>query len=182
MKEGTNLYTRTIQRLSDLCGDYNYALIEWYDHRYTTMGFHSDCCFDSHEGSDICVLSLYPKENLPPRTLVVKNKTTNEITNIPMEHGHLIRLSYEFNRNHVHKIVGTSEWIGLTFAKSKTFIHFVNEQPFFADGTQLTLATKEQTKQFRIIRSRENSSTQTEDYPHITYTISQGDLSLVSSK
>eukprot|EP00339_Tiarina_fusa_P024140 CAMPEP_0117052718 /NCGR_PEP_ID=MMETSP0472-20121206/36445_1 /TAXON_ID=693140 ORGANISM="Tiarina fusus, Strain LIS" /NCGR_SAMPLE_ID=MMETSP0472 /ASSEMBLY_ACC=CAM_ASM_000603 /LENGTH=158 /DNA_ID=CAMNT_0004767461 /DNA_START=14 /DNA_END=487 /DNA_ORIENTATION=- len=110
MKQGAIPFTPTIQRLSDLAGDYNYALIEWYDDRYKTMGYHSDCCFDSVPDSDISVLSLYPNENLKPRTLFVKNKQTGEITEIPMKHGHVIRMSYDFNRKHLHKIVGTSEW------------------------------------------------------------------------
>ena len=176
MKKGAIPFTDTIQRLSDQAGDYNYALVEKYDHRYRTMGYHSDCCFDSEADSTISVLSLYPNKNVPPRRLVIKNKVTEEVAEVPMKHGHVIQLSYEFNRNHLHKIVGESDWIGLTFAKTKTFIKFVDGTPFFEDGTKLTMATKQESQEFRKTRSKENSSSHVLDYPSLTYTISEGDL------
>lgn len=67
-------------------------------------------------------------------------------------------------------------WLGITFRKSKTFIIFHNELPYFYSNKKiLTLADKYQRNEFYKYKSLENLSAEYV-YPNIDYTISNGDL------
>ncbi|XWV26749.1 hypothetical protein QJ857_gp0305 [Tupanvirus soda lake] len=164
----------------------NNALIEIYHSDYRTMGFHSDQALDLTDNSMICIYSGYDDPDTKDlRKLVIKNKTTNQYSNITLEHNSVVMFSTETNRNHLHKIVldkctTNTRWLGITFRQSKTFIKFQNEIPYFyPDMVQLTLANQIQQKEFYKLRSEENASTNYV-YPNINYTISEGDLILVS--
>ena len=66
------------------------------------------------------------------------------------------------NKKYLHKIILNNNnitgnlWLGITFRLSKTFIHFINELPYFSNGNQLTLANDEQKKEFYKYRQTEN--------------------------
>ncbi|XWV25420.1 hypothetical protein QJ856_gp0342 [Tupanvirus deep ocean] len=164
----------------------NNALIEIYYSDYRNMGFHSDQALDLADNSYICIYSCY---NNPAtrdlRKLVVKNKTTNKYFQINLEHNSVVMFSTETNRNHLHKIVldqpsnqfsTNTQWLGITFRQSKTFIKFINEIPYFYPTMiKLILADPSQRKEFYKLRSAENASIDYV-YPLLDYTISEADL------
>ena len=169
---------------------FNNALIEIYDNQYCTMGFHSDQALDLADNSYIAIYSCYEKpdtnqtskENF--RKLVVKNKKTNELSEIIMEPNSVIIFSTESNKQHLHKIIlednnknnNNNRWFGITFRLSKTFIHHINGIPIFHETNNiLKIASDEETKDFYKLRSEENKSSKFE-YPEITYTISNSDV------
>ena len=161
---------------------FNNALIEMYDMNYTTMGEHSDQALDLDPDSYICLFSCYNNiETKDIRSLKIKNKTTNELSEIKLFNNSIILFSVKTNSNYLHKIVldnvKTNDiWLGLTFRLSKTFIQFINEIPYFYKTNRiLRLANEEELKEFYSLRQKENKSIMFE-YPELNYTISSSDL------
>ena len=161
---------------------FNNALIEIYNKDYTTMGEHSDIALDLDLDSYICLFSCYNNaETKDIRSLKIKNKLTNELSEIKLTHNSIVLFSVETNSNYLHKIVldnmKTNDiWLGLTFRLSKTFIQFINEIPYFYKTDKiLKIANEEETKEFYSLRRKENKSIGFE-YPELNYTISQSDM------
>lgn len=161
---------------------FNNALIEIYDNNYCTMGFHSDQALDLENESYIAIYSCYENSNTTNcRRLIVKNKITNEMTEIVMDHNSVILFQLPTNQQHLHKIIlnkpdKDNRWLGITFRSSKTFVHHVNNVPLFYETDRiLSLANDKKTREFYKLRSEENKSVNFE-YPEIDYTISASDL------
>lgn len=166
---------------------FNNALIEVYDNQYCTMGFHSDQALDLADDSYIGIYSCYENpqdmKQSNSRKLIIKNKTTNKLSEIIMDHNSVILFQLSTNQQHLHKIIldnntnnKNNKWLGITFRLSKTFIHPINDIPFFHQTNDvLKLANEEESKNFYKLRSEENKSTNFK-YPEITYTISMSDL------
>lgn len=163
--------------------NFNNALLEIYDNRYCTMGYHSDQALDLDEKSSICIFSCYNQADTKSlRTLHIKNKTRNETTKIVLQHNSIVTFSVTTNANFVHKITldnpgdNKVQWLGVTLRTSKTFIEFRDDKPYFhKTDTQLVLAGGEQEKQFFKQRSLENATTD-HVWPVLDYTLSPGDL------
>jgi hypothetical protein len=162
---------------------FNNALIEVYDTRYKTMGYHSDQAIDLEEKSYIALYSCYsvPHKESDLRKLIIKNKITNKTEQIVMEYNSVIIFSTDTNQNYLHKIIldsnlkSNAKWFGITFRLSKTFIQFRNEIPYFSDSDEvLTLATEDEKKMFYKCRGKENRNIKY-SYPKITFTISPSD-------
>lgn len=168
---------------------FNNALVEVYDAQYTKMKYHSDQSLDLDADSHIGLFSCYERpeelsqQNL--RKLKIKDKVTNEEFEIPLEQNSIVLFSLSQNKKFHHKIVLEpikgqkaakldNRWLGLTFRKSKTFIHFKNDLSYFPNGTLLNLADEEQQRTFYKLRSEENKNMNF-SYPDITYTLSLGD-------
>jgi hypothetical protein len=162
---------------------YNNALIEVYGHQYRSMGYHSDQAQDLDEKSSICLFSCYNNPNTKSlRNLHIKNKSTGQQDVIILKHNSIVTFSVKTNAQFVHKIVlenaddDKTQWLGLTFRTSKTFIEFQDNTPYFSKtDRQLLLATKEQEKQFYKQRSLENATTD-HVWPVLNYTLSPSDL------
>ncbi|OCA73981.1 alpha-ketoglutarate-dependent dioxygenase AlkB [Chryseobacterium arthrosphaerae] len=176
--------------------DFNNALIEVYDAVYSKMGFHSDQALDLEDHSFIALFSCYEKPDeladFQLRKLVIKNKTTEEESEIMLHHNSVVLFSLETNKKFQHKIVLNSlpdpkikaddnKWLGITFRKSKTYIRFSDTLPCFSTGELFKLADKEQESEFFQLRGRENRSLDFV-YPDLNYTISQGDLLIPKHK
>lgn len=160
---------------------FNNALVELYTSEYKTMGFHTDQMLDLAANSYICVYSAIP-ENLPAtRKLVIRNKTSEEITEIPLENNSIVVFSTETNKQHVHKICATAtkgDWFGITFRLSKTFIEFRDNTPYFVGSDKiLRLADDSERAQFCKFKKEENNRLDF-IYPELDYTISASDLKL----
>lgn len=147
--------------------DFNNAMVEIYDNDYKTMRYHTDQAIDLADDSIICLFTCYenPPEKEDIRELLTNNKTTHEKQTFPLLNNSIITFSKQTNSQHVHKIhldmvKTTNRWLGITFRKSKTFVHFVDEIPYFY-GTkeQLTLANQEQRREFIRCKSLENKTT-----------------------
>lgn len=168
---------------------FNNALIEVYNRDYIKMKYHSDQCLDLEDNSFIALFSCYerPDEvslaNL--RKLKVRNKASNEEFEFTLENNSVILFSLTTNTRFQHKITldinpnqkaldADNLWLGVTFRKSKTFIHFENDLPYFADGTLLKLAEDAQRKEFYKLRGQENREMDFA-YPNVAYTLSISD-------
>lgn len=165
-----------------ITAEFNNAMIEIYDNRYCTMGFHSDQALDLAENSYIAIYSCYENPQVSnPRTLHIKNKKTNDVTEFTMTHNSVIIFNLETNQQHLHKIILednklNNKWLGVTFRLSKTFILHVDNIPYINQTNDiLKLATEEESRQFYKLRSEENKSLSFQ-YPYINYTISPSDL------
>ena len=165
--------------------NFNNALIEIYNSKYCNMGYHSDQALDLDDNSYICLFSHYSNPSTTSlRKLKVKSKINDEQTEIILDHNSIVLFTVETNSKYLHKIMldknnSKDEWLGITFRKSKTFIFFNNELPYFYKDNlsiQLTLATDDQVIEFMKLRKRENKTTDTNIYDFITYTISPGDI------
>lgn len=166
---------------------FNNALIENYTDAYATMGFHSDQAQDLEEGSSIAVFSCYknPDAPTPLRKLVIESKDPDGGTmEIPLAHNSVVVFSLDTNRRFRHKIVlnrstGASEnqWLGVTFRTSQTFVQMHDRQAHLEDGTPLTMADEDQSRDFFKLRSCENKEADF-TYPRLTYTISKSDCML----
>lgn len=163
---------------------FNNALIEIYDDKYRSMGYHSDQALDLADDSYICIYSCYddPTDINSVRKLKIKNKISNEHYDLSLDHNSIILFSVSTNRNHLHKIVldstsnGKTRWLGITFRLSKTFIKFINEIPYFYPQltTILRMANNEEKKEFYKMRGKENSTIDF-TYQRIDYTLSVSD-------
>lgn len=69
-----------------------------------------------------------------------------------MENNSIILFSAEINSKYLHKIKlkekKDSNWLGITFRLSKTFIKFRNEIPYFENGIELSIADKNEMVEF----------------------------------
>jgi len=199
--------------------EFNNAMIEMYNQQYRKMKFHSDQALDLVDGSLICVYSCYknPATTKYKRILIVKHKQTNQVTRYSMDHNSIIVFSTKANQEHVHRIVletdpssrprprsqgqdqdddgadevggDNSEWIGITFRLSKTYITVDRAQeqeqkqdtPFIAarfrdSGQVLRLTTEDvEKKEFRKLKGNENMQVAFV-YPELDYTLSASDL------
>lgn len=160
----------------------NNAMTEIYNSNYRHMKFHSDNSLDLADNSHICLFSCYDKPtNI--RKLIIKEKGSIKCSEILLEHNSVIIFSTETNKKYLHKIIldtcnKDNRWLGITFRLSKTFVKFVNEIPYFyPNGNMLTIATKEETREFMKHKGTENLKIG-HIYPEIEYTISVGDTLL----
>lgn len=160
---------------------FNNGLLEVYDSRYPTMGYHSDQALDLEETSYICLFSCYSEEKKRSvRTLEIKDKSTGEQSKIELKHCSVVLFSVATNSAHLHRIVltkrGDSQWLGITLRLSKTYIHFQNKIPYFVStGRPLELATEDQQREFYKQRAKENKSIGKHNYSDINFTISKSD-------
>jgi hypothetical protein len=124
---------------------------------------------------------LFEKENKDYRILKVKEKNSNKIDNIILDHNSIVYFNMDTNIKHLHKIILekntiNNKWLGITFRLSKTYIKFINESPHFShNNSQLIFANEEQQKEYYKKRSIENSSVDY-NYNDINYTISISDI------
>ncbi len=176
------IHYNIINEIKKICLDnlsnsinFNNALIEVYDNKYTKMNFHTDQSLDLENNSYICLFSCYkyPK-NKNQRTLVIKNKITNENLEIELDNNSIVIFSTEINKQYLHKIILKNnnkiieqEWIGITFRLSKTFIDYCNPC--------LTIANEIEKKEFLNLKKEENNNIDF-IYPNISYTINPSDL------
>ncbi|MEL1255244.1 hypothetical protein AAEO57_15755 [Flavobacterium sp. DGU38] len=169
--------------------DFNNALIEVYDSNYATMKYHSDQAMDLEADTYIGLFTCYEKPNELTekniRKLKIKDKFTDEEFDIPLTHNSIVLFSLFTNKKYLHKIVlesvpgqkkleSDNKWLGITFRKSKTFIQFKDNIPYFTDGELLTLANDDEKKEFFKLRGEENNNMNFE-YPKLKYTLSIGD-------
>lgn len=109
----------------------------------------------------------------------------NEEFEIPLTHNSVILFSVETNSKFLHKIVldakpnqkplqSDHKWLGITFRKSKTFIQFEDNLPYFSKGQLLELANEEQKTEFFKLRGQENRIINFV-YPELSYTLSVAD-------
>lgn len=139
--------------------DYNNVMIELYTDEYRSMSYHSDLALDLI--GDICIYSCYPEDEKERRKLIIKNKTTGEVKEKILENE--VTFDLEFNRTHLHKIVGRGRWLGITYRKSSTY------------SNQLRLATENEVTEFFKMRSLENKNNDFV-WPRVDYTICPMDL------
>ena len=172
--------------------NFNNAMIEIYDSRYTKMGYHTDQSLDLEPDSYICIFSCYDNPLTPDiRKLKIKEKTTNNCSEFLLNHNSIVLFSLNTNSNHLHKIVletntSNTKWLGITFRLSKTFIQHIafrlsktfipcDTVPYFYQSKKvLRLANKEEKKAFMKYKGIENQTTDYV-YPEIDYTVSVGD-------
>lgn len=164
----TTLYKNGVQRVSDihkaLCPvNFNNSMIELYTDKYTTMKYHSDLAIDLVPGTKICIYSSYPQSEKRRRKLMIKNKVTGEISEIELKDGHVVMFDTETNKKFLHKIVGSSDWLGITYRTSKTY------------AKNLRMATDSEKKEFFRLRGKENNNVDFE-WEELPYTINSGDL------
>jgi len=177
---------KNINKISNINLSFNNALIETYDINYRNMKEHSDQSLDLADDSYICLFSCYEDSaDTNIRKLQIKGKHTDESFEFLLEHNSIILFSLTTNSKYLHKIVldkiynkTNNRWLGITFRLSKTFIHFINELPYFSNGNQLTLANDEQKKEFYKLRGKENLNIDF-SYPEIYYTISISDTLMI---
>ncbi|MEY3442956.1 MAG: hypothetical protein RLZZ519_1237 [Bacteroidota bacterium] len=175
--------------LEDTSLQFNNALIEIYDDRYSKMKYHSDQALDLEANSCIALFSCYERpSNLTEKTvrkLKIQNKATFEEFEFTLENNSVMLFSVATNSRFQHKIVmeaptgfqpteGGNRWLGMTFRQSKTWIQFKHQRGYFPNGELLTLADTEQAREFYQLRGQENNALDFE-YPDISYTLSMGD-------
>ncbi len=165
---------------------FNNALIEVYESKYKKMKYHSDQSLDLDSESYIALFSCYENpEKLNENTfrkLKIKDKITEEESEIVLSHNSVVLFSTLTNKQFYHKIVletmsnnEENKWLGITFRKSKTFITIKNDTAYFENGELLQLATEQEKRSFFMLRGEENRSLNFM-YPTLKYTISKGDL------
>jgi len=157
---------------------FNNALVEIYNSRYRTMGYHSDQSLDLDSDSYICIFSCYDNPN-DIRKLQVKKKNSDELFEIQLEHNSCILFSVSTNSEYLHRIVlenntSNNRWLGITFRFSKSFVEFIDKIPYL-NQKELTVATDKEKKEFYEYRSNENKNI-SYIYPEINYTISRSDI------
>ncbi|EPS45655.1 hypothetical protein H072_345 [Dactylellina haptotyla CBS 200.50] len=164
----------------------NHAMMEIYDSRYTTMGFHTDQGLDLADDSYICLFSCYEQgADDFPRVLTVRNKESGEEFEVLMEHHSAIVFSTAANKSHVHKIEGKNlprgyenRWMGVTLRLAKSHVRFVDGVAYLVSGGEemgeLAIATDSEKGAFFRYKGMENREVDYE-YPDIRYTISPSD-------
>jgi hypothetical protein len=187
--EHINLAIKNSELNNFLPVDFNNALIEVYDFNYSKMNYHSDQSLDLDANSYIGIFSCYknPEElsDNQLRKLIVKEKDDDEEFEIPLTHNSFILFSVETNSKFLHKITldrmfnqktlqSDNKWLGITFRKSKTFIQFEDNLPYFSNGQLLEPANEEQKAEFFKLRGQENRLINFV-YPELSYTLSIAD-------
>jgi len=145
------------------------------------MKFHTDQSLDLYENSYICLFSCY-ENNYDIRKLQIKNKITNECSEILLENNSIVLFSTSFNHKYLHKIIlttaqplSTNKWLGITFRLSKTFVKFVDNIPYIYHSNKiLRIADNNEKINFFKYKSAENLNHEY-TYPEIEYTISKSD-------
>lgn len=181
--------------------EFNNAMVEIYDSMYSKMGYHTDQALDLYPNSYICIFSCYeyPSQltNNDIRKLRIKNKKTNEESEILLENDSIVIFSTETNKYCLHKIIldnncnnckynYSNRWLGITLRLSKTNIVFnkfdnipyiLNDSNYSSNNEmkRLRIANEEERKEFYKYKKEENNSIDYE-YPDIDYTISESDL------
>lgn len=180
----TDLHYKIIEDIKKMTNvstiDFNNAMIEIYDQKYSTMKFHSDQALDLAEDSYICLYSCYENEHEQnPKKLVIKDKKSGEQSELILEQNSIIIFSKSTNDEHLHKIVSDninktkSRWLGLTFRLSKTFIDYKDNVPYLVStGQPLNFANEIEKKEFYKHKSLENAGVGYV-YPYISYTLSK---------
>lgn len=163
-----DIHHKLVEYISNITkSEYNNAMIEQYTSEYSKMKFHSDMALDINPDSHICIYSCYKnaddnastQTNLQHRRLIVKDKLTNEISEHELKNNSIIWFSANINSRYTHKIVGTGDWLGITLRLSKTYIHFINDIPYFRDtSARLTIATESEKIDLFKKRSIENKT------------------------
>lgn len=176
-----------IEESASLPFDLNNALMEHYTSEYGKMRLHSDQALDLKWGSHVAVYTCYKYPHLPPnRKIVIEPKQGGESFEIILRHNHVVVFSLDTNKRFRHKIVLTepqhkvngNEWIGVTFRTSKTFVEYSPDgQALLSDGQMLKVAREgPETKEFYMLRGKENRETDF-SYPRgLAVTISNSDL------
>jgi hypothetical protein len=172
-----------LQEIYRCCGaTFNNAMIEMYTPEYRKMKYHSDLALDLEHNSHIAIFSCYSSiDAYTPRKLCISYKKEDTTEVLTMDHNSVVFFSTETNKTARHKIILDSmkhptNWLGITFRLSKTFIKFINEIPYFAhSGERLLLATEDERRQFFRLRGEENLTTDFV-YQKITYTLSVSDI------
>lgn len=169
-----------IRAVASLAQPFNNALVEHYTTAYAKMKRHSDQALDLAEGSSIAVFSCYRDPARPSRRLVVQPKGPGDGFEMPLEHGGVVTFSLATNRLFTHAIVlresaPDTDWFGLTFRTSRTFVRFGDGGPLLPSGAPLVLASEDQRRDLFQMRRRENEETDF-TYPAISYTLSESDL------
>lgn len=193
IQEFLPVHRKIIDKLSEIGSNVNNAMIEIYDKRYKSMGFHSDQALDLKKYSDICIFSHYDN-GIANRKLMFKRKDSGKLFEIVLKHNSVVVLPRWANEMYLHKIVLDTDkdvsgrWLGITFRESERIVDFtarpqvgcvpylgklVENAPFLYDEP-FRMATDEERKEFYEMRSRENKDSYT--YPHVPYTISESDL------
>lgn len=184
-----NIHYNIIDKIKDICKinnlEFNNAMIEIYNSNYKTMKYHSDQALDLHDNSYICIFSCYNNEHTNEiRTLLVKEKNTDNVIKYKLHHNSIILFSVNDNSKYNHKIILESDlntntkWLGITFRFSKTLINFINNIPYLSNNEELILINRndiDKIKEFYKLRNLENKSINFK-YPEINYTISPSDL------
>lgn len=173
---------------------FNNASVEIYNADYRNMKFHTDQSLDLKEDSVICLFSCYENESSNSadiRKLQIKNKTTEQCSEISLDNNSIVLFTTSANHQHLHKIVlelsrsnksnkSTNKWLGITFRLSKTFVQFFHDIPYiYPSNTVLRIATDNEKSDFFKHKGNENLST-SYTYPEIDYTISKSDTLPVS--
>ncbi|KAF3909576.1 hypothetical protein AA313_de0205610 [Arthrobotrys entomopaga] len=171
----------------------NHAMMEIYDSKYTTMGFHTDQALDLASDSYICLFSTYEHgADDHPRVLVVKNKENGEESVVELAHHSVVIFSTEANRTHVHKIEGRglpsgygNRWMGVTFRLAKSYVRVVDGvSVLFSEGGvevgELTVATEGERREFFGMKAVENREGVGFEWPVVKYTISPSDMLIAS--
>lgn len=163
-----------IKKITKLPLEFNNAMVEIYTQEYKTMGYHSDQALDLADDSYICIFSCYDEPACNVRKLQIKNKITNECSEVSLDNNSIVLFSTSTNKQHLHRIVlegECSDWLGITFRLSKTYIEYINKVPYFCSNKlELLAATSEEKKEFYKLRSKENKEVNFV-YPEINYTI-----------
>ena len=165
---------------------FNNAMMERYTTAYRTMKFHTDHTLDLAQNSYIALYSCYnmSDDSNQLRKLVIRDKVSQETSEITMHNNSVILFSTDSNQQHQHKIVlvdpkkgvkKESEWIGITFRLSKTWLYKIDGKFCFENGKPIYFASDEQIREFRRMKSEENELTDF-SYPQIDFTISRSDL------
>lgn len=165
--------------------NFNNAMIEIYDSKYTKMKYHTDQSLDLEQNSYICIFSCYENPlSLNIRKFKIKEKETNNYSEFLLNHGSIILFSLNTNYKHLHKIIleqnslnaVENKWLGITFRLSKTFIQFVNEIPYFYQTNNILKFANDQNKlKFMKYKSLENKNIYF-NYPEIDYTLNTSDI------
>ena len=191
-----------LENIASVYFPFNNALVEEYTNKYKSMKFHSDQDLDLQEGTYIALFSSYRDPNVKPtRYLEIKNKETQRMEMIPLQHHSVVVFDVDrTNKAFQHRIVykqqddsqqsmdSDNAWIGITFRQSKTLLEYKTDtttsdptqsQVFFHGTTQLLrLASPKEIKDSYRLRQKENDSKSKEEFSYgITdYTTSPGDL------
>lgn len=142
---------------------FNNAMIELYTDEYKTMAYHSDLAIDLVEDSKICIYSSYPEWDKRRRVLMIKDKLDDIEMEVVLLDGMVVTFDTLTNSRYLHKIVGESTWLGITYRLSRT------------NARDLHMASEDEKKEFYTLRGIENKSIDFR-WGSQMYTVNPGDL------
>lgn len=167
---------------------FNNALLELYDHRYRSMGLHTDLALDLAADSVICVVSCYSNPRATDlRAITVQDKVSGERRTIVLPHLSAFVFTTACNARMVHQITAPSpvadkdlQWLGVTLRVSSRSLCFNNEGvPCLAPGVPLMLAAPDspEAAEFLRLRREENRTVAAMAYPaDFNVTLSASDI------